>query len=224
MKTSVLIPCMPGHFIYLHRVIYEYLSGTKTPHEIVVVLSDCTKVPLPYRKIFKEDFGDFVRLLSVVGLKWTGAACKYGEKFCSGDIIMIQAADDLPHPRRVEVVEKYFETHDIVALNHSYYGKDHMNYYGMEALENKFDYDNIKVVQPWELYEHHFEKGFIHDVYGQNCGFHVAAGTICYRKDIVGKFTWSNKKHGQDTITCKRILHHFKKSIVIDAPLYYYFK
>ena len=230
MKTSVLIPCTPEHFIYLDRVIEAYQRGTKMPDEIVIVLSDCLKVPDIYIAAFHAVYDESqqdeikVRLIPVVQPLYTGKACTVGETNCNGDIIIIQAADDLPHPRRVEIVEKCFEKHFIVALNHSFYGLDHMKYYGMEALENQFDYDNIKAVQPWEMYKHHFEDGHIHDVYGQNCGFHVAAGTICYRKDIVGKFTWSNKKHGQDTITCKRILHHFKRSIAIDAPLYYYFK
>ncbi len=231
MKTSILIPCTPEHFIYLNRVVCAYQSGTKTPYEFIIVLSDCEKVHIAYIELFEEMYIDRigysslnVKLILEKKPMFTGAACKLGEKECTGDIIAIQAADDLPHPRRVEIVEKYFESHDIVALNHSFFGLDHIKYYGMEALEAQFDYDNIKSVQPWELYKHHFEDGHIHDVYGQNCGFHLAAGTICYKKDIVGKFTWSNKKHGQDTITCKRILHHFKKSIAINAPLYYYFK
>ncbi|HUT64038.1 MAG TPA: glycosyltransferase family A protein [Anaerolineae bacterium] len=219
----MLIPCTPEHFIYLNRVIYAYLEGSKVPHEIVIVLSDCNKVPDIYKVVFEQQFPN-VKVSYYPKLLYTGAACSLGEKHCTGDIIMIQAADDLPHHLRVAVVENYFETYDIVALNHSYYGRNMMEYYGIETLEDKFDYTETKAVQPWELYKHHFEDGNIHDVYGQNCGFHVAAGTICYRKEIVGKFTWSNKKHGQDTITCKRILHHFKKSIVIDAPLYYYFK
>jgi len=226
MKTSVLIPCTPEHFIHLDRVIGAYMDGSMCPHEFVVVLSDCSKVPFEYQSLFMEKWPKDinVQLHQMSNLLWTGRACTVGEWYCKGDIIMVQAADDLPHPLRVEIVESYFESHDIVALNHSYYGKDMMEYYGIDELENKFDYSDIKVVQPITLYTHHFKKENILDVYGQNCGFHVAAGTICYSKDIVGKFTWSNKKHGQDTVTCKRILHKFRKSIVIDAPLYYYFK
>ena len=97
-----------------------------------------------------------------------------------------------------------------------------MDHYGKDKLENEFDYDNIKVYQPNEIVKHITEKPL--DVYGQFCDCHVAAGTLCYRRDIVGKFQWSNKKHGQDTITCKRIALKFNKSIIINAPLYYYFK
>jgi len=224
MKTSILIPCIPEHFIYLDRVIDAYRNGTRKPFEFIVVLSDCAKVPREYLSFFIEKQQKYydVRYCEYEVLLYTGEACSVGEQNCNGDIILIQAADDLPHPRRVEIVQKYFKGHDIVALNHSFYGKDMMEYYGKKNLENKFNYDNIKVYQPQEVIRHFKEHPL--DVYGQFCDCHVAAGTLCYRRDIVGKFKWSNKRRGQDTITCKRIIHKFNKSIIIDAPLYYYFK
>lgn len=197
------------------------------PDEIVIVLSGCDIIAEDYIESFESFYCapafDFkVVLVQIKETIFTGEACSIGEQHCTGDIILIQAGDDLCHPRRIEIVKKYFESHDIVALNHAFYGLDMMEYYGKDNLENKFDYDNIKTYQPWEIVEHIKEKPL--DVYGQFCDAHIAAGTIVYRRDIVGKFTWSNKQHGQDTITCKRIALKFKKSIIINAPLYYYFK
>lgn len=224
MRTSVLIPCIPQHFIYLDRVIDAYMNGTVKPDEIVIHLCDYKTVPESYIDLLNEKYDDSVQVYCTEKWTYTGESCSIGERLCDigNDIVIIQASDDLPHPRRIEIVQKYFKSHDIVALNHSFFGKDMMNYYGKDALENKFDYDNIKVYQPHEIVDHIKERPL--DVYGQFCDCHVAAGTIAYRRDIVGKFTWSNKKHGQDVITCKRIALKFGKSIIISAPLYYYFK
>ena len=225
MKTSVLIPCIPEHFIWLNRVIYEYLSGTKSPFEIVVVLSDCEKVPLLYREAFQYHFADMpVKYYEYKELMWTGKALSTGEKFCEGDLISIQAADDLPSKNRIEVCERFFEKYDIACLHHSFFGKGHIDYYGIENLDTSVDYDKVKIIQPCQLYGHHFTNKNEMDVFAQFAGFPVTAGAMVYKRDIVGKFTWSNKKNGQDRITALRILKKFQKTIVIDSRIYFYFK
>lgn len=232
MKTSVLIPCYQNHFIYLDRVIESYLVREEfgepgiCPDEIVVVLSGAGYIPECYIKSFKDYFCTDVfeldvNLILVPHTVYTGEACSIGEQHCTGDIILIQAADDLSHARRVEIVKKYFEKYDIVALNHGFFGLGDIEYYTIDELRKR-EIKDIKVFQPWEIKKHIQEKPL--DVYGQFCGCKVAAGTLCYKKEIVGKFNWSNKKHGQDTITCKRIALKFNKSLIIDALLYYYFK
>jgi len=172
------------------------------------------KTSVLIRKMFKSQF-PMVQMVEKVELLYTGAACREGEQYCKAEVIIIQAADDIPHPRRVEIVEDFFERYDIVSLNHSFIGSTQQGYKPSEE-----PIEDIKVVQPHTLYDYHEEKP--DEPYGKISGFAVAAGTICYRRDLVGKFEWSNARRGQDNITCKRILKKFKKSICISAPIYYY--
>jgi hypothetical protein len=224
MKISVFIPCIPEHFIFLDRVVRYYNSGSVKPDEIIIVLSDCFKVRKEYIDVFLSYNPNVTLVHTENQLLHTGEACNLSKKLCSGDIIVIQAADDLPHPLRIEIVKMYFERYDIVSLNHSYFGKSHIDYYGYDVLYKMAEkrLSDIKVVQPFEIFKHVTEKP--DDVYGQFCNFPVAAGTICHRKEILEDMQWSSVKHGQDTIFCKEIIKRYKKSIIISAPLYFYNK
>jgi len=228
MKTSVFIPCIPEHFCYLDRVIAAYTQGTVQPDEIIVLLSDSNEVPDRYIESFWKYFDEIaqpkIKLMSEEYRLYTGEACNLSKHLCTGDIIIIQAADDLPHPRRIEIVKDYFNNYDIVSLNHSYYGKCHIDYYGFEKLNEMAEEElkDIKVMQPWEIFKEVTENP--DNVYGQSAGFHVAAGTVCHRREILDEILWTNFPHGQDTVFCKEVIKKFKKSIIISAPLYFYFK
>jgi glycosyltransferase involved in cell wall biosynthesis len=222
MKVSVFIPCIPEHFIYLDRVVKAYLEGTKQPDEIIIVLSDCLKVRKEYLDLFY--YRKITQIYTRDKLLYTGEACNLSKDLCTGDIIIVQAADDLPQRKRIEVVVDYFERYDIVSLNHSFYGKSHIDFYGMDKLNKMAEKEikDIKVAQPFEIFRHVTEHP--DDVYGQFCDFHVAAGTICHRREILDDIQWSSLKHGQDTLFCKDVIKKFKKSIIISAPLYFYNK
>lgn len=226
MKTSVFIPCIPEHFCYLDRVVAAYEAGTVKPDEIVIVLSNAQNVRQEYINTFLGYHPEILKkqFYSVTQLLYTGEACNLSKSLCTGDIIIIQAADDLPHPRRIEIVKDYFNNYDIVSLNHSYYGKCHIDYYGFEKLNEMAEEElkDIKVMQHWEIFKEVTENP--DNVYGQSAGFHVAAGTVCHRREILDEILWTNFPHGQDTVFCKEVIKKFKKSIIISAPLYFYFK
>lgn len=227
MKTSVFIPCIPAHYCLLDRVIDAYLSAEEWPDEIVIVVSDANKINPEYFEVLKKEFEQCnfkLTIHPVPVLLYTGEACNLVKDLCDGDVIIIQAADDLPHRERVAVVKRFFGNYDILSLNHSFWGLGDIVYYGMDELERrtKNKLENIKVVQPHEIKEHVSQKP--HDVYGQFCGFKVAAGTVCYRKELARDHKWSSAPKGQDTIFCKEVILKYNKSIIIDTPLYYYYK
>jgi len=211
----------------LDRVIDRYLEAEVWPDEIVIIVSDANKINTEYFNVLKKSYSNVnihLEVHPVPVLLYTGEACNLVKDFCSGDIIIVQAADDLPHVRRVEIIKRFFDEYDIISLNHSYWGLPDMTYYGMDSLEKitAEKLSNIKVVQPHTIKQHVIEKP--DDVYGQGCGFKVAAGTIAYRKELAREVKWSSAPKGQDGIFCKEVIKKYNKSIIIDAPVYFYYK
>jgi hypothetical protein len=213
MKVSVFIPCVPEHIQNIVRIISAYENGTRKPDEYVIGLSRCKEVNI----FTRTAIGTMPRtiLIDVAKPLYAGPCQQLAEYFCNGDIIMYQAADDMPHERRVEIVKDYFKRYDIVALNHSYYGTTERQHQHLQ----KYDYSKIRVAQPRELVTYYREHP--DDVYGQGF-FRVGAGIICIRPKVLQKVKWGYERKGQDGIFCKKVLFTFQKSILIDAPLYWY--
>lgn len=227
MKTAVFIPCIPEHFCFLNRAINALIEGPVIPNEVIVFISNADIVHQDYidqmAALYQEYFQVF-KIHRESKQYYTGEACNAVAELTNAEIIIIQAADDVPHPRRVEIVNQFFVIYDILSLNHSYWGLGDIDYYGHKYLENKTHekLKDIQVVQPREIYEH--IKNNPGDVYGQLCDFKVAAGTVAYRRQLAEEVVWSSAPHGQDTIWCKEVILKYQKSIIIDAPVYFYYK
>jgi hypothetical protein len=213
MKVSVFIPCVPEHIQNIVRIISAYEKGTRKPDEYVIGLSRCKEVNI----FTRTAIGTMPRtmLVDVVKPLYAGPCQQLAEYFCNGDVIVYQAADDLPHERRIEIVKDYFTRYDIMALNHSYYGKTQIEHPNLQ----KYDFKKIRVIQPNALLKRLREHP--DDVYGQGF-FRVGAGIICIRPEVLEKVKWGYEPKGQDGMFCKRVLRVFRKSILIDAPLYWY--
>jgi len=230
MKISIFIPCIPGHFSNLKNIIFNIFRGTDWPGEIVILLSAARGVPANVIDDFEKEMEKYRDHFTIYLHKedyhmFTGEACNEILSLCRGDVIVIQAADDLPHFRRIEIIRQYFTNYpEMLCLNHSFWGKCDMSYYGMELLEEytHIKLKNIAVVESRDISDHLIRRP--DDVYGQFLPFKVAAGTIAYRKKVAEETRWSSAPRGQDTIFCKEVLKKYGRSIIIDAPVYYYFK
>ena len=236
MKTSIFVPCIQKHTRYIRDVVTAYCRGTVKPDEIIVFISgarsDCVVTRKSHVEINRED--PFL----------AGPARQMAEELCSGDIILYQDADDMPHPQRVEIVKQYFERYDIVHLTHSYafLGQlppwaDKNIHFTSNTMPRKIDAKDIVFMNGNWMEGEYFPGGELTDCthsassWGPtDCIQH--AGACCVRREVLNKVKWKkntdlklapiNRGKAEDYEFCMECAFEFKKSMMISAVLYQY--
>jgi glycosyltransferase involved in cell wall biosynthesis len=232
MKISIIIPCIPEHFFTMMRAADAYLKQTRIPDEIVIVLSNSSNLEQRNKILFKKFTDEIflktrknnIRIYYVNNLLSPGAARTLCSQYCQGDLLILNDADDMPHRRRTEIIEGYFNSRDIIALNHSFWWAPNMRENTIAELNEKTEQilKNIKVIQSSQIYEHY--QKMPDDVYGQFCDFNVGAGCGAYKKEVFRTINYIGGMQSEDRIFCLDTLRKYNKSIIINAPLYFYYK
>lgn len=206
MKVSIIIPCYYTHAKYLEELCMLYSNV----YEIIVVISGYS-----YDKNYTLKNNNSIICIVKENRLYMGQAITEAEKIATGDILILQAADDYPTIDRVERIVKYFENYDIVVLNHGFFKEE-------EYISNKIDTSESYIIQSQKLYEIYNKTENITLGYGFRLGFPVISAPCAWRKEIVGKFEWSQKPRGQDHDTSRTILKKFNKSMIVSDKLYFY--
>lgn len=226
---SVVIPCIPKHFGNLDNILNAFRTGTKQPDEVIVALSESGSIS---QEQLDSLSSKGVNLCTIPEVGSSARNRQNGSNLATGDIIIYQDADDLPHPRRVEVINWFFEISDIVHLNHSYYKGDVVP-----------SVDQIKAVKSETLFNTYFPHGIFEEckdittAYGGNISFMengvgipIHAGAVAIRKEVLQQVKWREASEMvlfqhyrfEDFEFNLEVLYKFKKSLVIDAKLYQY--
>jgi hypothetical protein len=150
----------------------------------------------------------------------------------TGDIIVYQDDDDIPSCRRIEIIKHFFETQDIMCLNHSYvYNKEVPN------LDN-VDINAIRYIQSDEIYNKYFPNRKLEECvsisksYGGGFNVPTCAGPVSIKREVLNYVKWKAnneislcaQRKGEDYDFCMEVLYRFNKSIIIDVPIYSYLK
>lgn len=240
MKTSVVIPATNGNFGYLNCILRHYEDGTELPDEVIISLSNAHLVD-------QNEIDDlerkFIRSFSIKVLRHNktmiqGPNRDAASRAATNDIIISNDADDIPHPRRVEIIRNYFESHKIAMLNHCY----------ISHTQRVFpDIKSISVLDCDKVLNHHFPNhvrdeqainqqlknrrlfrpnpsslGFSAP-YGGGLQWSVHAGNVAVHKNIFNFVSWRHTEEvAWDYDFCMDVLYAFNKSIIIDSPLIWY--
>src|SRR5579862_7731339 len=108
MKVSVIVPCHSSHPHFLENLLLQYLKQTSIPHEVVISLSQIDRVdPVEIAKIQNRRWPFILKLIThpdqLCASANRNAACRES----SGDLLIMQDADDIPHRQRVEVIKEF---------------------------------------------------------------------------------------------------------------------
>lgn len=121
LTTSILVPCHPDHFPLLHSLFICYREQTVPPDEIVVSLSEAPKVDREALAALEKSPWPFaVKILKHKEKYTPGRNRNEACRASTGDIVICQDADDLPHPQRVEIIRFLFESSNIDHLLHQW--------------------------------------------------------------------------------------------------------
>jgi|GEM_PF-1087471 hypothetical protein len=149
LKTSVIIPCVAFHFCHLESLLQCYAMQTYAPDEVVIFLSDIKSLDNGTQRIcaLKNQAWPFsLVILEQRERRSAGVGRNIACAHSSGDLILTQDADDIPHPQRVEVVKYLFENYKIDHLIHRWIpeGENFKNYDTlMPSLHSFQNYDEI---------------------------------------------------------------------------------
>lgn len=113
LSVSVVVPCAQKHVVLLPELVAALGAQTRRPDQIIIAVSGCEVAALP----------------PIVGAEvvhsatpcTAGANRNRGSAAASGDVLIYQDADDVPHPQRVEIIAGLFEKYRIDHLMHHYY-------------------------------------------------------------------------------------------------------
>jgi glycosyltransferase involved in cell wall biosynthesis len=120
--VSVIIPAYWGHARFLENLLVLLAHQTRVPDEVVISLSDIEKVDQALvRSLQEKTFPFKLTIVPHRGKKLVGfnrnSACQHA----TGDIIICQDADDVPHMQRIFWITEFFRQHqDIDVVIHGY--------------------------------------------------------------------------------------------------------
>ena len=114
LKTSIIIPCHSKHVQHLPAMLQCLAEQTVVPDEVVICFTNSQVSTAP---VIAPGYPFEVRLVftdRTYPANARNTACEQS----SGDLLICQDADDIPHPRRVEIIKHLFEHYYIELLLH----------------------------------------------------------------------------------------------------------
>ncbi len=219
LKVSIAIPCIYKHFSHIEKLIDLYAKQTVRPDEIVISLSESNLVdPQKLLEVENKKYPFNVVIKKSNDRQSAGKNRNIAAENSFGEIIILQDADDLPHPQRVEIVKYFFNEYDIDHLLHFWIPDDEWKSKNREALENfntEFEnYEKNKI--------QYFYKASVKEIFDMQKPVHF--GNLAIRRKVHEEIKWSNEfVYGEDTQFNDRILSNPAfKSLIVEASLLKY--
>ncbi len=208
LTTSLIIPCCPEHAKHLHKLLKMYKHQTELPDEVVIALSSSAEVDNGILdKLTNEPWNFPVTLLLSKKRRFAGENRNRASHSASGNLLIFQDADDIPHPQRIEIIKYFFKKHQIKHLIHAWIDLKSGDKANFEAYTH---FDKIPFFYPKNYQE----------IWSQ--GGDYTNGNIAMLKDVLQIVTWPDNRRGQDIIFNETVYEHFNNRIVINIPLLEY--
>lgn len=205
--TSVIIPCHYKHFHHLYNILKLYEQQTVLPDEIVISLSESNYIdPALIVSLQKEPWRFRVKLFCSESKLFAGQNRNIACANATGEIIICQDADDLPHPQRIEVIQYFFDKFNLDFMLHKFVYNAPDQIAQMKTLS---EMDSINYA-----YFHTYHDAWI-------IGY-MLFGQPAFRRKIFDKIKWRDIPIDEDNTFVVEVLRDYKKCMMIHCPLYIY--
>lgn len=200
VRTSVLIPCAGKHIALLPELVATLRAQTRSPDEIVIAASGCPLSSLP--NVDAQVIHSPDRITA-------GANRNRAAAVASGDVLIYQDADDLPHPQRVEIIAGLFESYEIDHLLHYfYYLKDEASRFTLDDAAARSRYHAAL------MSEVGYKTGLVE---------YVANGNAAVTRAIARAVQWPEHPGiGEDQAFNRSVYARTKRTAVVPLPLLTY--
>jgi hypothetical protein len=227
MKTSLVIPCTPEHFLSLLTILHFYQLGTIKPDEVVVSLSNSQLVSSVTKSYVKnkalEMFDNFI-LLEHTRKVTHGPNRQAASEASTGDLIIYTDADDIPHFKRVETIKHFFMNYDVLHINH-WFCKE-------EATFTDFLFSDVEFVSPEQIDDYYFSDCNLREIqfkkpggYGSSFG-RTGGGSLSIHRKVLERVRWKDWSElfgpGEDWEFCFETAYTFRKSMILKLDLIKY--
>jgi hypothetical protein len=119
ITTSIIIPCHWKHAPLLKEALQAYAQQTVLPQEVVISLSEVSKVsPQLLAEIEQYPWPFQLVLLKHSVPVSEGSNRNFAASVAKGNVLICSDADDLPHWQRVEIIKWFFENYNLDFLIH----------------------------------------------------------------------------------------------------------
>jgi len=205
LTTSIIVPCYPGHVKYLPALIEYYNNQTFLPDEMVIALSDINNISeLDRINVMQCEPKFFLNITTSEEVLYAGQNRRAACDLATGDILICNDADDIPHYQRVELIKKTFEMSNVDLILHRWVPS------GKESLMKcNYNFNRIflHLIKDWK---HHEVTDYIH------------YGNVSMRRKVLENVDWTAQKNGEDTTFVFNCLNKGFKLGIIHAYLILY--
>jgi hypothetical protein len=210
LKSSLIIPCYPKHAPLLYPLLKIYTKQARLPDEVVISLSEINKVPQAIlTKLNTINWPFTLKLLTSQKYLLAGSNRNRAAQHSSGNVIICQDADDIPHPQRVEIIMYFFEN----------FGIDHLMHLCTKKENHRFEKtikNNLKFLH-YRDYKKTLSKSL------NNAQHDVTNGNIACTRKICDEFKWrETRRPEEDTLFNQRVYENSNKCIIIPEILLIY--
>lgn len=207
--VSLIIPCSHHHAHHLHSLLKLYERQTVLPTEAIISLSEANQVdPSVIIALQTEPWLFPLTLLLSDEQYYAGTNRNIACAQAKGTILVLQDADDIPHPQRIEIIKYFFDTHAVDHLMHLFtfshtFKNESPHFTVLNLRETAFVYRT-------NFYEPVSKKYCIHN------------GNIAITQQVFSSIKWFDCPRGQDTYFDKKAYKLFKHNLVIKEALCVY--
>lgn len=207
ISLSIIIPCYHKHAIHLYPLLRLLETQTVLPDEVIISLSQSGLVGSNiFNTLMHEKWAFPVKLIHSKHRFFAGRNRNIACQYASGDIFMGQDADDLPHPRRVEIVKHFFKRYDLDFLMHKF------------AIRKCNEPINMPGIGHVIHIRHRNPISFDDAV---NIG-NVTNGNIAIARHVFEQCSWPCDPRAEDLRYNRILFERFKKRLVLEVPLLLY--
>lgn len=184
IHTSIVVPCSVENIPYLPELIESYNCQTVMPDEMIITLSEISKMDIEYIQEIEDckDIASFKLLFLIHPKKISmGEQRNFGCKYAKGEILICNNPDDIPHFQRVELINKIFHNTQCDLIIHKW-----MLPTGINEFNKYHDITNLKFykIKDWNP-AHLF-------------GTMNSYGNIAFKKKVVEKIKWRSVQKSDD--------------------------
>lgn len=201
--VSVIVPCHYKHFERLPELLQHLSMQTVLPDEVVISLSEAHKIDfLLFSALVVKDYPFPVTFLVHKQRLYAGENRNLACLNSKGDILVLQDADDIPHPQRIEILLNCFQDENIQHIIHKWKQEEEWTS-GWELI----DHYEIYPIKNWR---HYASFTMVHN------------GNCAIRRKVFETVQWSSHQKGQDVLFNQKVLGTFNATVVLDADLVVY--